>query len=399
MMSGVSKYCVLALGVLLGSGPGDTPAFRPPQPYQLEQVYAQIKQQCPTNDLACFLTGLHSITAQHGPRAALEVFTLLQDRGDIPATVDGHHIAHHIGHQTAMVFGSSAQALALCPTSYNYGCMHGFFQHALGSGEITDQAAAKICDDWTQDRFLSLKTKQSCYHGVGHGVMIRADYDLPKALSACDQLGSPFAQQGCWQGAFMENMDAAEQGQWHKAQFSLQDPLAPCDRVDAKYQYQCFLNQSAWLMKFYHNDVSQAAQACLKGPQSAITPCLETIGILTTNSEWQPLLLQGAESKTFLENAWTICKRFPHGYEDYCMVAALDNLMNSNTVNLAQAKQFCRLVGKHLRAECRARIDVNLWYLIPPAKKKHPRHAATEAGQRASTGGGPAQIEDVRSTQ
>lgn len=390
MTSAASTFSVLALAILFGSGPGDTAAFRPPQPYQLEQVYTQIKQQCPKNALACFLGGLQSVTAEHGPRAAIELFTLLQDRGDIPATVDGHHIAHHIGHQTAMVFGPSAEALALCPTSYNYGCMHGFFQHALGSGEITDQDAARICDEWTQDRSLSYKTKQSCYHGVGHGVMIHADYDLPKALSACDQLGSLFAQQGCWQGAFMENTDAAEQGQWQKAQFSLQDPLAPCDRVDGKYQYQCFLNQSAWLMKFYHNDVTQAAQACLKASKSAITPCLETIGILTTNPEWQPLLLNGPASQSFLDNAWTICRRFPQGYEDYCMVAALDNLMNSNTINLQQAKEFCRLVGKHLRAECRARLAVNLWYLTPPAKKKHPKRGATQSTRPAPTG-------DVRS--
>ena len=389
-MSGRSTYCVLALGILLGSGQSDTPSFRPPQPYQLEQVYKQIKQQCPTNALACFQTGLQSITAEQGPRAAIEVFTLLKDRGDIAPTVDGHHIAHHIGHETAMVFGATAQALALCPTSYNYGCMHGFFQHAIGSGEMAGQNAARICDDWTGDRFLSLKTKLSCYHGLGHGVMIHADYDLPKALSTCDRLNSLFAQQGCWQGVFMENMDAAEEGQWQKAQVSLEDPLAPCDRVEPKYQFQCFLNQSAWLMKFYHNDVSQAAQACLKAPRPAITPCLEAIGILTTNSEWQPLLLKKADSKAFLENAWTICTRFPHGYVDYCMVAALDNLMNSNTINLSQAKEFCHLVSKGYRAECRARIDVNLWYLVPPAKRKRPpRRTATEKSSRSLNGSLP----------
>ncbi|HKS96991.1 MAG TPA: hypothetical protein VJV74_12785, partial [Terriglobia bacterium] len=77
MTSAASTFSVLALAILFGSGPGDTAAFRPPQPYQLEQVYTQIKQQCPKNALACFLGGLQSVTAEHGPRAAIELFTLL----------------------------------------------------------------------------------------------------------------------------------------------------------------------------------------------------------------------------------------------------------------------------------------------------------------------------------
>ena len=380
---------VIWLGAFGGLAATESSVFRPPQPYQLEQVYKQIKEACPSNTLSCFQAQLQSITAQHGPRAAIEVFTLLKDRGDIAANVDGHHIAHHIGHQTAMVFGPTAQAFALCPDSYNYGCMHGFFQHALGMGDIADQDAAKICDAVAQDPFQSLKTKLSCYHGLGHGLMIRAGHELHQALGICDSLHTPFAQEGCWQGVFMENMDAAEEGRWQGGQFSLEDPLAPCDQVDAKYQYQCFLNQSAWLMKFYQNDVSKAAQACLKASWSSITPCLETIGILTTNSEWQPQLLKKSGSKGFLENAWDICTRFPRGYVDYCMVAALDNLMNSNTLDIDQAREFCHIVSKGYRAECRARIVANLWYLTPQAKRKRQRRqTVSEEGPKASEGQG-----------
>jgi hypothetical protein len=287
--------------------------------------------------------------------------------------VDGHHIAHHIGHETAMIFGATAQAFALCPASYNYGCMHGFFQHALGSGEIGSHGAAKICDDLIPDPLLSLKTKQSCYHGLGHGVMMQAGYDLEPALKTCDELKTLFAQQGCWQGVFMENVDAAEEGRWQNRLFSPGDPLAPCDHVNGKYQYQCFLNQSAWLMEFYGNDVSKAAQACLKASPPSITACLESIGILTTNSEWQPRLLGTDRSNGLLENAWNVCTRFPRGYVDYCVVAALDNLMNANAVDVGQAREFCREVSKKYRGECRARLNANLYYLVPPRKAKHPR--------------------------
>jgi hypothetical protein len=125
-------------------GHGKAVAFRPPDPYDLEELYQQTKLACPDIALSCLLAQFQAVTAEHGPRAAIDLFTLLKNRGDIDPGVDGHHIIHHIGHETAMIFGPTPQALALCPTSYNYGCLHGFFQHALGMGEITEKAAAKM---------------------------------------------------------------------------------------------------------------------------------------------------------------------------------------------------------------------------------------------------------------
>jgi hypothetical protein len=70
-------------------------------------------------------------------------------------------------------------------------------------GEITEKAAAKMCDNLWRNPSLPSKTVQSCYHGLGHGIMARADYDLPRALKMCDKLIFLSAQQSCWQGVFM----------------------------------------------------------------------------------------------------------------------------------------------------------------------------------------------------
>jgi hypothetical protein len=342
---------------------GKAVVFRPPDPYDLEQLYRQTKVACPDDTLPCMVAQFQSVTARHGPQAAIDLFTLLKNRGVIDPSVEGHHIVHHIGHETAMVFGPTPQALALCPTSYNYGCLHGFFQHALSMGEITEKAAAKMCDSLWRNPFLPWKTGQSCYHGLGHGIMMHADYDLTKALKLCDKLIWLPAQEACWQGVFMENVDAVLEGREQKGLFTLEDPLAPCDRLDEKYQYQCFSNHSGWLMKFYQRDVSKAAQACLKAPDASIAPCLQTIGFLATSAAWQPLLLRNGERKSFLEDAWTVCQRFPETSVGHCVIAALDNLMNTGTVDIQQAQAFCGTVGQNYRTVCLDRIGGNLRYL------------------------------------
>jgi hypothetical protein len=370
-----------ALALFGQSGEG---TFHAPEHYDLEKLYQQVKPQCPALKLSCFDGQFQTVTAKYGPRAAIELFTVLQQRGDIDANADGHHVAHHIGHHTAMVFGPSAEAFALCPASYNYGCEHGFFQHALGMGMLGSDDAAKICDNLQQDPSLPFKSKQSCYHGFGHGVMMFDDYDLHRALHECDGLNSPSAREACWQGVFMENIDAAEEGHWQKGLFSFEDPLAPCDELEEKYQYECFINHSAWLMRFFKNDLAKAAQACLKAPPAGKSPCLQTIGLLTTNRSWQKnLVASDDDKKDFFANAYALCLEFPEGYVDYCVLAGLDNLMNSSTVDVKRARDFCNTAYGGTRKECLERIEYNLTYLRPP------RNAEAKAARKAETAKAP----------
>ena len=351
-----------------GAEPQHQPNPPAPQPYDLEKLFQRAKQACPSSGLACLEPQFQSITARHGPAAAIELFTLLRNRGIVAANVDGHHAVHHIGHETAIVFGPTGEALALCPDSYNYGCMHGFFQHALGMGVLSDRSAAAICDH-LQKPFIALKTVQSCYHGFGHGVMVNSKYDLKQALGRCDKLESPVFQQDCWQGVFMENVDSAIDGEWQRRGFSRENPLAPCDTVDEKHQGQCFINQSAWMMKVFHNDIGAGAEVCLKAPARSVAPCLEGVGLLTTNTAWQPKLLPaGGAQASFLTGAWALCKRFPESSVGDCVVAGVDNLLNSGLGDEKQGQVFCETVDEAYRSRCSQRIQDDMHYLTPLKK-------------------------------
>lgn len=345
--------------------------YHPPKPYELETLYKQANTDCPKKDWPCFENELYGFAMTYGPKAAIDTFELLKTSHAIPVTIDAHHVVHHIGHHTAMAFGSNIQAFDLCPSDYDYGCQHGFFQYALSEGGLTEAAAIKMCVDLQADASVSAKTKYECYHGLGHGVMMHEGHDLKKSLKVCDSLKSSTGQDGCWQGVFMENVDVAEEGQWQKGMFSTQDPLAPCDRVSKKHQYECFINHSGWLMKFYKNDIGRGAHACLKSPAAQVDTCIQTLGLLTTNAAWQPALLQAAYTPDFIGNAWTLCKKFPQGYVGKCALSALDNLINTTLPDaslLHKAQSFCSVVATEFRSDCYKQIGQDLRYLTPDSK-------------------------------
>jgi len=90
---------------------------RAPQPsteYDLNELYKGIKKDCPSHSLSCFEPEFHKMTEEYGPRVAIEVFRRLRDNGEVKEKTDGHHVVHHIGHHTAIGFGPTPEALALC---------------------------------------------------------------------------------------------------------------------------------------------------------------------------------------------------------------------------------------------------------------------------------------------
>jgi len=101
--------------------------FIPPEPYKIRKLYRQIKKDCPGQNLHCYEPELFKIAAKHGTKAAVEVFVRLQKKSEVKQKTDGHHVVHHIGHEIARSFGPFPEALALCPKTYNFGCIHGFF--------------------------------------------------------------------------------------------------------------------------------------------------------------------------------------------------------------------------------------------------------------------------------
>ena len=355
------------------------------------RLYEFVLQQCPDAASACLEEATKKITAKNGPEAALSVLARFQEAGTLPTSSDDHQFAHEVGRQTAKTFGISAKSFLSCPTTFNYGCQHGFFEYVLGRTKSTKEAAALICGAVESDPSYSDKFKFYCYHGLGHGVMMAQAYDLDAALATCDSLGSDTAQGGCWQGMFMENVNAGMRGEAREGVFSEKDPLAPCDRVADRYRYQCYINHSGYLMTLFHNYIGKASLACTKAGEFK-TPCFQSMGLLTTNPSWQTAL-GNYDVLRNVDFAVSLCGKFPKEGRTDCFIGALDNITNYDEMNLEKrAIPFCEATAASWGEDaCYRQIGINV--LRQVAEKSQRRDICnalrTDKGRMAcATGAG-----------
>lgn len=332
-------------------------AFTPPEQGTSENVFAKTPYTC-GNDFECAGTYLKNIASVYGPDIALAILEGLQQKGAIAKSVDDHQLAHQVGRKTAERFGVNGKAFNLCPTTFNYGCQHGYFEYVLGKTDTPKEAATLICE--SLDPTLAPKSKFYCYHGVGHGVMMARANDLREALNVCDSFDNATAQGGCWQGVFMENVNAGMRGEARAGVFSDSDPLAPCDTVETKYQHECFINHAGWLMRVFGNDIGKGSFACLKAPDPFISTCIQSLGLMVTNPSWQDGLYRGASQKTFEQKAVALCNQFPKQYQKDCIVAGVDNIINFDQLTITRAQQFCSAVADVYRSTCYRQIGSGL---------------------------------------
>jgi len=340
----------------LGSAP-IAREFRPPQPYELAALRAERPFACGSDDADCARAYLGDVTVVYGPRASLALLARLKRDERVAPTVDEHNLAHIVGRRAAERFGVNLRAFELCPITFNYGCPHGYFEEVLGRTGTPREAAALICESLTASPVGTARF--SCYHGVGHGVLMAEAYDLEGSLTTCNSLRDQTAQEGCWQGVFMENVNGALRGEARQGVFTAENPLAPCDGVEDRYRHQCFINHAGWLLHVSGGDLEEASRACLAAPREYVSVCMESLGLMVTNPVWQTALARGPRLP-FGETAWSLCTRFPTAHRRDCVVAGVDNLGNFDRLDVGRSLGFCAAVAPALRAACYRRIGLNL---------------------------------------
>ena len=290
------------------------------------------------------------LVLEAGAERVLHTLEGLIQAGAIVSSKDTHRIAHDVGRQTARVFGLNGEAFLGCSTLFNYDCQHGFFERALAESPDATEAASRICSDLVGAH--PTKTVFYCYHGVGHGVMMASAYDLDQALSVCDSLGVAMASDGCWQGVFMENVNAVMRGEARAGVFSETDPLAPCNRVAERYRWECYINHAGHLITFFDFDVGLASHACLEALPRDISACIQSLGLMVSNPAWQKTLAGPESASRSFEVTLQLCRRFPVAYQGDCVSGGVDNILNFDGTNLDRALRLCGAADAPYRENC-----------------------------------------------
>jgi hypothetical protein len=322
---------------------------------EIESIYLS---NCGTQK--CVMEAANEMTVKYGPEKAVKVFELFNAKERKTYLGDPHIWVHQVGVQTAKRFGTTGEAFIRCPSSFNYGCMHGFFENSslqTGSLKITTE---QICGSLEKNPNYSDKYKFYCYHGAGHGIMQSVDYDLSKGLAVCDELSSRNGQEGCWQGLFMEGNNGANEGEAPVEIFStVNNPLAPCNKVAAKHKYQCYINLGGRLVLVMDSDVKASANACLGADSGNVRTCLEGVAIMVSNETWQSQI-PAYKGSDLLTNNKAICDLFPTDYTVTCVQGIVAETINMDMFDPTRAIEFCKLISKQYSKDCYIALGQNL---------------------------------------
>ncbi len=322
---------------------------------------SSVKEECPDGDdrQACLDKTVIAIVESYGPAESIGVLNVLLAEKTMYGRGDYHDYVHRIGRLTAKKMGLNPDGFFLCPVDYNYGCQHGFFEQALVEEPDAVKAADIVCDETRMDG-KPVKFLFYCYHGVGHGVMMAKAYDLDGSLAVCDQFSKESQKAGCQQGVFMEAVVGYMNGTAKReGVFSETDRLAPCNRLEARFRYQCYINMGGYLAAAAgtgEGAVERATEPCLKADAAHIHTCLASVGLTATNPGWQPALTPVYEEGQTAKNGASICAHFPQGYEVDCVASGVENLAQFDRGDTTRMVEFCLAVEDAFRTMCFQRI-------------------------------------------
>ncbi len=302
----------------------------------------------------CYEDYFLSLADSHRVRLALGA---LERLGDSQKEVEGggHGYTHVIGIRAWKPGDDVGEVFRSCTSLYQSGCFHGVIQSYLtATGEVDSARTAAMCDEiapYGTDNFLRFQ----CLHGIGHGLEMAWNWDLPRALGGCDWLASEWDRRSCYGGAIMENAVASAPGGHHTAARALEntgddhgaasagamdhshpgadgamamepiafkmrdstDALYPCNALDERYQPSCFLGHGGILLGHSGYDWGKAATECDRLADYNRMLCYTSLG---TNAAGNTVL----DTRRSIE----LCNEGHPDWRRWCFVGVVKNFID-----------------------------------------------------------------------
>lgn len=194
---------------------------------------------------------MREIVENEGTQAVWEfVLTTYGDQDGTQGSI--HDIAHFAGKLIYEKDGLSG--ISICTPVFAFGCYHGLLDTAFSKNLDQLDEAEKACATLGGNKSGPYN---ACVHGIGHGVAsYHKSKDLKAALNSCEKMAKE-AQYSCFDGVFME-FDREAPSSFYKKE----DPLSPCNTLDAKYQYPCGRNQVSVMTNRHKLSFNEIVKAC-----------------------------------------------------------------------------------------------------------------------------------------
>jgi hypothetical protein len=243
----------------------------------------------------------------------------------------------------------------------NSGYYHGVLQLAL-AGLPRNKVVKKsqhLCDApaVNTDDFLLYQ----CVHGLGHGLMIYSNDDLPWSLQTCHKLLTDFDRVSCTGGVFMQNLDTT---MGVSRYLSNKNPLYPCNIVKERDKVYCYLMVTSRILTLTGFNWQKTAQWCRKSESGWVATCFQSMGRDASGStRYEPShtiricsyagknedeCIYGA-SRDYANNyaggkeAAVLCEDSPARYRGYCY-EGIGTILGAINRYTAQRKGACKKV-------------------------------------------------------
>jgi hypothetical protein len=274
---------------------------------------------------------------------------------------DGHSLTHVIGIRAWKPGDDVAEVFKSCTSLFQSGCYHGVIQSWLTTGGEVDSArTASLCETIAPsgtDNWLRFQ----CIHGLGHGLEMAWNWELPKALAGCDWLPSTWDRDSCYGGAIMENTVVSQPGGHHTSVRALEattddhsghgnhgaapatgpptfkmrdstDALYPCTILGEQYLRSCYLGQGGILLSHVDWDFGRAAAECDRVSTTYRDVCYMSLG---TNAS-------GASVRD-TPKALDHCSKGHADWRQWCYVGVVKNFIDV-TADPDDGIAFCKVV-------------------------------------------------------
>jgi hypothetical protein len=359
--------------------------------------------------MECYDAGLLGILRNSGVKTAMNTLEELST-SDADVRRDGHMYAHSIG---LAAFTSPEKVSATfreCPPSFQSGCYHGVIQSLFtsitrtgGAQALTADKINSVCADYratAEDSWILFQ----CVHGMGHGLSQVTNHDLRKTLAYCDALTSIGDAEGCYGGAFMENimeaftphhaMGRPEDAAAHDMSamghdmdsmdhdmtampgnkpklIDPADPLYPCTALPDQYLHACYMMQTSVMLNLNHGDIAGAARTCATVESKYRGVCYQSLG-----RDISAYTLQD------YKRAAQLCSTSEPGYEGWCHAGFVKNVIDV-TARYEPGMDYCRAItGDISKSGCYKAVGEELTVLFAKSEQRANACATAEEKYR-----------------
>lgn len=228
-------------------------------------VYAytpEVKVPLPHEDPGAFRAYWEKETERIGFKVAFE---RLKKEYQTETPSDQHFAVHIFGEIIYERFGING--INQCDPVYGFGCHHGFLARIVAEEGVS--VIRKLDDACIQVFGSPLAT--GCQHGIGHGALDLAQWDVPRALELCSNTTEIVPILGCMSGVFMEYFNPQNTGipgvnAPESPPFDQNQPFDICLTMSEKHRRSCYFEMPVWWLGRTEHDFLAAGSLCERAP-------------------------------------------------------------------------------------------------------------------------------------